>query len=183
MKKYKDSLKKIELGRRYLVILTLVAVLTLAFAVLAAGDKSQSSSDSSKALKANLKGFNEVPAISTTGSGEFRGKISQDETSIEYELSYSGLEGTATAAHIHLGQKDVNGGIIAFLCGGGGKPACPASGTVTGTIMAADIIGPAGQGISAGEFAEALKAIRSGVTYANVHSSMVPGGEIRGQIK
>src|SRR3989337_3780271 len=116
MKKYKDSLKKIELGRRYLVILTLVAVLTLAFAVLAAGDKAQSSSDSSKSLKANLKGFNEVPAISTTGSGEFRGKISQDDTSIEYELSYSGLEGTATAAHIHLGQKDVSGAVIAFLC-------------------------------------------------------------------
>lgn len=135
-------------------------------------------------LKAKLKGFEEVPAVSSTGSGLFRADISDDESSIEYELSYSGLEGTASAAHIHLGQVGVNGGIIAFLCGGGGKPACPAtSGTVTGTVTAADVIGPAGQGIAAGEFAEALNAIRKGVTYANVHSDKHPGGEIRGQIK
>jgi hypothetical protein len=45
------------------------------------------------------------------------------------------------------------------------------------------VIGPLGQGVAAGEFAEVLAAIRKGVTYANVHSSRNPGGEIRGQIK
>ncbi len=144
----------------------------------------------SRSLKAKLKGFEEVPVNSTTGRGEFRGKISRDESSIEFELSYEDLKGTSTlAAHIHLGQKAVNGGISVFLCGGGGRPACTAtSGKFTGTITASDVIGPAGQGIVAGEFAEVLRAIRAGVTYANVHTagppgSNFPGGEIRGQIK
>ena len=35
----------------------------------------------------------------------------------------------------------------------------------------------------AAEFAELVKAIRAGLTYANVHTSKFPGGEIRGQIK
>jgi hypothetical protein len=54
---------------------------------------------------------------------------------------------------------------------------------VTGTVEAADVIGPGGQGISAGEFAEFLRALRSGNTYANVHTVTFPGGEIRGQIQ
>src|SRR5438093_13566850 len=125
-------------------------------------------------LKAKLKGFEEVPAISTTGSGRFRGEISDDEKSISYKLSYSGLEGgNVLFAHIHLGQRSVNGGVIVFLCSNVPvpvtTPACPTpSGTVTGTVTASNVIGPAGQGITAGEFAELLRAIRHGVTYANV---------------
>jgi hypothetical protein len=89
-----------------------------------------------------------------------------------------------TASHIHLGQKDVNGGVSVFFCGGGGRPACtPTSGSFTGTITAADVIGPAGQGIAPGEFAELLAALRAGETYVNVHTNKHPGGEIRGQIK
>ena len=45
------------------------------------------------------------------------------------------------------------------------------------------MIGPANQGIAAGEFDELVRAIRAGVTYANVHSEKFPGGEIRGQIE
>lgn len=136
-------------------------------------------------MKADLDGFSEVPAVSSTGTGELLARIANDESSIEYTLSYQNLEGTTTsAAHIHLGQTDVNGGVIAFLCGGGGKPACPpTSGSVSGTITAADVIGPAAQGIAAGELAEAITAMRQGVTYVNVHTNKHPGGEIRGQLK
>src|SRR5918993_955642 len=102
-------------------------------------------------MKARLSGFQEVPAVSSTGTGELLARIADDQSSIEYTLSYQDLEGTASMAHIHLGQTSVNGGVIAFLCGGGGKPACPAvSGSVSGTITAAEVIGPAGQGIAAG---------------------------------
>ena len=146
-------------------------------------------------LKARLRGVQEVPAISTTGSGEFRGKISDDETSIDYKLSYSGLEGGSVLfAHIHLGQRSVSGGVIVFLCANVPvpvtTPACPTpSGTVTGTVTASDVIdvkNPANQvsqGITAGEFAELLRAIRKGVAYANVHTVTFPTGEIRGQIR
>lgn len=140
-----------------------------------------------KNVKANLKGFNEVPAVSSFGSGSFTATIDTNAETITYELSYGGLNSTAMAAHIHLGQRGANGGVIAFLCGGGDKPACPAGtgGTesVSGVIDAADIIGPAGQGIAAGEFDEAVRAIRARVVYANVHTMTQPGGEIRGQLR
>jgi hypothetical protein len=137
-----------------------------------------------KSFKASLNGYHEVPAISSTGSGEFRATVDQNDASLTYELTYSNLEGPVTlAAHVHLGQTGVNGGVSFFLCGGGGKPPCPnISGAVTGTIVAGDVIGPMGQGIAAGEFAEILAAMRSGVTYANVHTTKHPGGEIRGQV-
>ena len=80
----------------------------------------------------------------------------------------------------------MGGGVIAFLCGGGSKPACPpgtaTEAVVTGVITAADIGGPRAQGIEPGSFDEAVRAIRAGATYANVHSTIFPQGEIRGQI-
>jgi hypothetical protein len=129
-----------------------------------------------------LEGFQEVPAISSTGSGELRLRIGED--TIEYVLTYQDLEGTTTtASHVHLGQKSVNGGVMFFLCGGGGRPACTAtSGTFTGTVTATDIIGPTAQGLAPMEFAEAVRAIRAGEGYVNVHTDKHPGGEIRGQI-
>ena len=172
---------KIEISKRNLTILTLAAMLVLAFGIWTTGGMAKSNA---MKMKAELQGYEEVPAISTMGSGELKLKVSKDENSIDYELSYSDLELRPSFAHIHLGQKDVNGGIIAFLCGDLGKPACPLSGTVSGTIVAADVIGPGIQGIAAGEFTELLRAIRDDVTYVNVHSEFpFMGGEIRGQIK
>jgi hypothetical protein len=109
---------------------------------------------------------------------------------IEYKLSFRDLEGDVTQAHIHLGREAITGGISAFLCNVSNPsapadtPSCggPRSGTVTGTIEPADVIGPTGQGIKPGEYAELLRAIRAGATYANVHSSLYPGGEIRAQL-
>jgi hypothetical protein len=83
----------------------------------------------------------------------------------------------------------VNGGISIFLCtnlgnGPAGTQACPtAPATISGTVMAADVIGPAGQGIAPGELDEVIRAIRNGSVYVNVHSDLFPGGEIRGQLR
>ena len=138
-----------------------------------------------------MTGYEEVPAVSTVATGEFQSRISDDETQIDYELSYSDLEGAVTQAHIHFGQRSVNGGISVWLCGNPGPgvvpppgtPACPPSpATVTGSLTASNVVGPAGQGIAAGEFAELIRAIRAGRTYANVHTTKFPGGEIRSQI-
>jgi hypothetical protein len=161
----------------------------LAVGVLAAGllVASLAGATSRKtSFRANLDGYNEVPAVSSNGFGTFRAMIDDDAQTITYELSYGGLNSAALFAHIHLGQRNVNGGVSAFLCGGGDKPACPAGTgaeeTVSGVIDAADVIGPAGQGIAAGEFDELVRAIRARVTYANVHSPTQPGGEIRDQL-
>jgi hypothetical protein len=142
-------------------------------------------------LSATLKGFEEPPAVSSTGSGTFDALISEDGTSISYTLTYEDLEGDVQQAHIHLGQRAVNGGIAAFLCTnlgnapvGTSPPLCPGprSGSVSGTIAATDVIGPSGQGLAPGELSEFLRALDRNVTYANVHTAKHTGGEIRGQI-
>ena len=144
-----------------------------------------------KNIRERLIGYQEVPAVSTVARGEFHARISNDSTMIAYELSYRDLEGDVLQSHIHFGQHSVNGGISVFLCtnvggapaGTDGEQACPAPpATITGVITAADVLGPAGQGIAAGEFDELLRAIRAGKTYVNVHSDLHPGGEIRAQI-
>jgi hypothetical protein len=140
-----------------------------------------------------LHGYEEVPAISTAGNGTFKARISRGADEIRYTLVYNGpLNGTVTQAHIHFAQRSVNGGIALWLCGTPGfqpaapipaPPACPAPGTpVSGVLTPAHVAGPAGQGIAAGEFDEVVRALRSGVTYANVHTTAHGGGEIRGQI-
>lgn len=137
-----------------------------------------------------MLGYSENPDVSTVATGSFEARLSDDGTKLAYELSYSGLEGNVQQAHIHFGKPGVNGGISIWLCGTSpgfvpptaGIPTCPQSGTVEGEVDATDVIGPAGQGIAAGEFAEILAAMRAGHAYANVHSTKFPGGEIRAQL-
>ena len=80
--------------------------------------------------------------------------------------------------------------IVLFLCNTSGSPpatvptppACPArSGTVSGTLTAANVIARAQQGVDGGAqgFAEIVRALRNGAVYANVHTATFPGGEIR----
>lgn len=141
-------------------------------------------------FKATLIAFEEVPAISSTAGGTFSMTIAPGDTSFTYELTYSGLTGSVQQAHIHVGQKSVNGGIVVFYCtnlgnGPAGTQLCPGpnSGSVSGTIAPVDVIGGANaQGVAPGQFDEVLRAIRSGFVYVNVHTNLFPGGEIRGQL-
>ena len=160
--------------------LVLGALLVASLAVAAGGKKNFRAGD--------LVGYEENPDISTVASGSFRATIDEAAQTIEYELSFSGLEGTVLQAHIHFAKRAVNGGITVFLCGTAaspgpaGTPTCPQSGTVSRTVGAADILAPGTQGIEAGNFDELVAAMRNGSTYANVHSTKWPGGEIRAQI-
>lgn len=139
-------------------------------------------------IRAVLTSVQEVPAISSAGRGRFEARLDRDAGVIEYELRFSGLEADVLQAHIHFGQRHTNGGISVFLCsnlGNGpvGTQPCPnAPATITGSISAASVIGPAGQGIDAGSFDELLAAIRGNDAYVNVHTVKYPGGEIRGQV-
>jgi hypothetical protein len=147
-------------------------------------------------IREKLTGYEEIPTLSTPATGEFKARINHEETAIDYELSYDIGEADpnvnrVTQAHIHLGAKAFNGGISVFLCTNLAPPAgvpvpppCPTnSGKVRGTLTAANVLGPADQGIAAGEFDELVKAIRAGATYANVHTSRFPGGEFRAQLE
>jgi hypothetical protein len=152
--------------------------------------------DGFRRIREFLTGFEEVPVVSTVAEGQFKARISNDQTQITYELSYEDLESDVQQAHIHLGQKGVNGGITVFLCtnlgnGPAGTQLCPPSpATITGTITAADVSPniPAtqaarNQGLNTGELDELIRAIRAGKTYVNVHTTDRPGGEIRSQIE
>ena len=163
-----------------------MAVLSTLVLVGATATAAQGSDDDER-TRARLIGYEEVPAVSTEGGGTFRARMVDDDA-FTFRLSYDELSSHVQQAHIHFGQKRVNGGISVFLCsnlgnGPEGTAPCPDSGVVTGTITAAQVVGPAAQGITAGEFDELLAAIRAGLTYANVHTDTFPGGEIRGQLR
>ena len=120
--------------------------------------------------------------------GRFSAEV--DEDNVEWELTFEGLQAPITQAHIHFGQHFINGGIMVWLCGTttnpgpAGTQVCPQSGTISGTITAAEVVGPGGaQQLGAGEFAEFVAALKKELAYANVHTSISGGGEIRGQIK
>jgi CHRD domain len=158
-----------------------IAALTAGLAAATAHDRH----NRFEVIRAVLLGVHETPSVSTPAVGKFRAVIDEDSSVITFTLSYEGLSGPATASHLHFGERHVAGGVMMWICGGGGQPACPADVTaaeITGTISPANVTGPTTQGINAGEFAKALDAVRAGASYVNVHSAKFPPGEIRGQV-
>ena len=167
--------------------LALGAVGTLAAGTVATAHNG--SDDDAFTVSKRLSGYREVPAISSVASGSVRLRVDPAAGTIEYTVRYANLEAPVTQSHIHFGAKTEAGGVSAFLCsnlgnGPAGTPACPTTnpGEVSGTLTAASVVGPAGQGIAAGELSELFAAITADLTYVNVHSTKFPAGEVRGQL-
>jgi len=175
--------------RIILATVAVTAVATTAFAI---------SDEGGKKFRELLSGYKEAPApISTTGNGTFHATISKDETEINYELTFDSLEGDVLQAHIHIGHPQNMGGIVLWLCETAGvqspvatTPDCTQSdptnlrsGRVTGTLTMDDVRAQTPNGIAGtAEWSEVLGLIRAGRTYANVHSTKFPGGEVRSQL-
>jgi hypothetical protein len=137
----------------------------------------------------HLDGGQEVPERETIATGQAIFKLDKDGTQISYKLIVANIE-NVVAAHIHLGVAGVNGPVVAFLAG----PFPPARGRVDGilaegTITSANLVGP----LLGMDLSVLVAAMRSGGTYANVHTDDgtapantgpgdFPGGEVRGQI-
>jgi hypothetical protein len=170
---------------RKLALATFVALIGLV--ALLVGGQGSAGSHKHKVKADTLTGYQEsAPAAisSPNGTGTFSATIDDDDQEITYTLTYVGLGTPATQAHVHFGNRFTNGGVSFFLCAGS-KPCPPGTTTeavVTGTVTPADVVGPTGQGIAPGEWNEIVAAMRSGVAYANVHTTQFPAGEIRGQI-
>ncbi len=140
--------------------------------------------DDGQNFRATLIGINETPSINSEGTAQLR--LTLNAASIDFTLPYQNLSLAPKVAHIHFGQARTAGGVMVFFCGGGGQPACPStiSGTITGTIVAANVQAIPAQGIVAGDLGQVLRAIRSGAAYANMHTPPnFPAGEVRGQIQ
>jgi hypothetical protein len=103
-----------------------------------------------------LNGLKEAPnVVSTTGTGRFRAAISNDESEINYVLTYRDLEGDVLQAHIHIGHPQNSGGIVLWLCDSATNPSPSTTtpgcvdahplntlraGRVTGTLTAAEVV-------------------------------------------
>jgi len=150
--------------------------------------------DRAVVLKGGISGFQQVPSFSSPGKGRFKAKINRERTEVKYKLSYADMEGDVFMAHIHFGQAGVNGGIMVWFCGDPNAgfpppdairvPLCgPKEDMLEGTFTVDELLGPGDQGIEPGAFEEFLAALENGVTYVNIHSTLKPPGEIRGQIR
>jgi CHRD domain len=148
----------------------------------------QSGVQLAQSFRADLRGFSEVPSISTSGEGRFEADLNLQDGSLGYTLRYSGLKSAVTQAHIHFSQAATNGEIVVFLCSNlqgapAGTQACPTGdGEIGGVIAADDVLGIPGQGLDPGAFNQLLQAMFDRATYANVHTEGHGAGEIRGQI-
>lgn len=153
------------------------------------GDRGRERNRTTFVAHADLVGAQENPLISTEANGHFHAVVDTVAGTITWTLRYDALEGNVTQAHVHIGQRGVNGGISFFMCSNlpnppAGTQVCPVPpAEISGVITAENIIGPIGQGIPVAAFAEVVGHMRDGNSYANVHSSVAPGGEIRGQLR
>ena len=121
---------------------------------------------------ATLTGKSEVPRGNTKAHGSATFTVAANGRSIKYTLKASGLSGRAQAAHIHLGKPGAAGPVMIAISL---KPfSLPRSGTLTAKQFT--------KVSGASTFAQAVKAVRAGRTYVNIHTKKFPGGEIRGQI-
>lgn len=127
-------------------------------------------------LTAELSGDNEVPPVTTAGTGKARFILNEDQTELSFLLEVANVD-SVTQAHIHQGSAGENGPVGVFLFGlveGGG----PVNGVLSsGTITEDDLIGP-----WEGDLSAFLNDLLTGNTYVNVHTTTNPPGEIRGQI-
>ena len=118
-------------------------------------------------VSATLNAAQEVPkqvVKAPNAKGTFSGTYVEHgkRATLTWKLTYSGLTGRATAAHIHLGKPGVMGNVIVPLCAAKCRPGMTGSATIASKIVA---------------------DIKAGKTYVNVHTARNPAGEIRGQVK
>jgi hypothetical protein len=142
---------------------------------------------------------NPTGAILSDATGTLKLDLDEKAGKATWTLTYSNvgttppLTGTVTQAHIHFGKARDSGGIMVFFCTnltppvGAPTPAkCPLNSTdpagLTGTFMKDDVVAIAGQNVNAMDFDALADALNSNTAYANIHTTALPAGEIRGQV-
>lgn len=112
-----------------------------------------------------LSGTESVPANASTAFGSATVTVDDVADTVGVVLSFSGLSGNASAAHIHCCvATNANGPVVIPFTG---FPTTT-SGTYSNTFT----------GVSPPNIA----GIEAGLAYVNIHDANFPGGEIRGDI-
>jgi hypothetical protein len=138
-------------------ILGMVAMLAIGAPALGEG----------RPLSTTLTGAAEVPGPGDAdASGAALITLNQGQGEVCFDVSWAGINGTVTAAHIHVGSATVAGPVVVTLF----------AGTFAGTDSAS--------GCVSGVSEELIKAIRHDPEnyYVNIHSSVFPAGAVRGQL-
>ena len=121
-----------------------------------------------------LAGTNEVPANASTAAGT--ATISVVGPILVYRIDVTDIT-DVTGAHIHgPAAAGTNTGIFVNLCGRGSAPAC-ATGTVNGVLVSGTATPESNISVDS-----MLVLFRNENSYVNVHTTAIPGGELRGQI-
>ena len=137
---------------------------------------------------ADLLGTSEVPPNASPGTGEATVIIDTLAQTMEVQVQFSGLLGITTASHIHCctAIPDTgNAGVATTLPYFAGFPIGVTSGTYDNTLdlTLSSSYNPAFvTGSVANAEAALLAGIAAGDSYLNIHSTVVPGGEIRGYL-
>jgi hypothetical protein len=140
----------------------------------------------SKNFGAHLTGAEEVPPRDTDATGQSTFRV-LDDGDVAFRLIVANIE-NVVAAHIHCGDRGVNGPVVQFLFGN-----APAGGGPVNGVLSSGTFDPDGLTCTfADGTVSLLDAMRAGRTYTNVHTNDgnatpnegpgdFPGGEIRGQ--
>lgn len=135
-----------------------------------------------RTFRTHLSGENEVPAVETKAQGQAKFRLNKAGEELSYKLVVANIE-NVLMAHIHLGGRDENGPVVAWLYPEDGPPPELIEGRFDGVlaedvITDEDLVGPlAGESLD-----ELIEEMEDGNTYVNVHTTAHPAGEIRGQI-
>ena len=114
---------------------------------------------SAQSYVATIDGTQEVPPQATPAAGSATLTLDGAKM-LSFNISYGGLVGTETAAHIHgPAAVGVNAGVVFPLPAGNPK---------------VGMVGP----LTPAQEAD----LNAGLYYINIHTNFFPGGEIRGQI-
>ena len=123
---------------------------------------SAQAADGGRPLAAAMTGAVEVPPGDKDGSGTAKFEVNVGKGQICYTLSVKKLDGTITAAHIHLAPAGKAGPVVVPL-------KAPVTGTSSGCAsvkraLAKDIL------------------MHPSAYYVNVHTTVFPAGAVRGQL-
>lgn len=137
-----------------------------------------------KQIRTVLTGAQEVPEVAGAGLGTLTLQFDEGFTQAAFSLNITGTN-PIVAAHLHCGRAGENGPIVVTLFGPDPNGVPPAGPLAQGAVINANIVDPAGDpacGVPLNNVASLFAAIRQGWIYTNVHSTVNPEGEIRGQV-
>ena len=128
---------------------------------------------------ANLSGGNEVPVVVTGSAGTAVVTWNTATKTGTYEVKVYNMPVATTQGHIHAGAVGAGGPVVVNFTVPGANAVSNDFG-FSGTFACTDVVARPQQGINSCEDFE--QALLLNNTYANVHSTANPGGEIRGQL-